>query len=51
MAGHMGSRKCTVQSLLVVKIDAEKQILLIKGGIPGAANSNVIITPAVKASA
>lgn len=51
MAGHMGSRKCTVQSLVVVKIDAEKQILLIKGGIPGAANSNVIITPAEKASA
>lgn len=51
MAGHMGSRRCTVQSLVVVKVDADKQVLLIKGGVPGAANSNVIITPAVKASA
>jgi len=51
MAGHMGSRNCTVQSLEVVSVDAEKQLLLIKGGIPGATNSNVVITPAVKASA
>ncbi len=51
MAGHMGSRKSTVQSLVIVRVDADKQLLLIKGGIPGATNSNVIITPAVKASA
>ena len=50
MAGHMGSRKTTVQSLVIVGVDSDKQLLLIKGGIPGATNSNVLITPAVKAS-
>lgn len=51
MAGQLGNKNVTVQSLSVVGVDAEKQILLIKGSIPGSMNSNVIITPAVKASA
>ena len=51
MAGHMASGKTTVQSLVIVGVDSDKQLLLIKAGIPGATNSNVLITPAVKASA
>lgn len=51
MCGHMGDRKSTVQSLEIVSVNVEKQLLLIKGGIPGATNSNVLVTPAVKASA
>jgi len=51
MAGQMGNKKSTTQSLSVVRVDAEKQLLLVKGSIPGASNSVVLITPAVKASA
>ena len=49
MAGHLGNAKTTVQSLEVVRADAENGILLIKGGIPGAPGGDVIIKPAVKA--
>jgi large subunit ribosomal protein L3 len=43
MAGHMGNRRITVKGLEIVQIDAERNLLLIKGGIPGATNSLVMI--------
>ena len=43
MAGHMGNRRITVKGLEIVEIDAERNLLLIKGGIPGATNSLVMI--------
>lgn len=49
MAGHMGDKKRTLQNLSVVMVDAERNLLLVKGSIPGAAGSDVIIRPAVKA--
>ncbi len=50
MAGHMGSRRVTTQSLELVRIDAERNLILIKGAIPGAPGSRVEIKPAVKKS-
>ncbi|MGJ8681284.1 50S ribosomal protein L3 [Paraglaciecola sp.] len=49
MAGQMGNKRATVQSLDVVRVDAENNLLLIKGTVPGAAGGDVIIKPAVKA--
>ncbi|MFL0808319.1 MAG: 50S ribosomal protein L3 [Oceanobacter sp.] len=48
MAGHMGSEQVTTQSLEIVQIDAENNLLLIKGAVPGAPGSDVIVKPAVK---
>ncbi len=48
MAGHLGNVRCTVQSLELVRVDAERNLLLIKGAIPGAPGSQVEIKPAVK---
>ena len=50
LAGHMGSVKVTVQNLEVVRIDAEKNLILVKGAIPGAKGSVVTVKEAVKAS-
>lgn len=50
LAGHMGSVKVTVQNLEVVRVDAEKNFILVKGAIPGAKGSVVTIKEAVKAS-
>ena len=49
MAGHMGAERSTVQSLEIVRVDAERNLLLVKGAVPGANGSTVIIKPAVKA--
>ncbi|MBR0572925.1 50S ribosomal protein L3 [Pasteurella atlantica] len=49
MAGHLGAERVTVQSLEVVRVDAERNVLLVKGSVPGAINGNVIVKPAVKA--
>ena len=49
MSGHMGSEQVTVQSLEVVRVDAEKNLLMIKGAIPGAPGGDIIVRPAVKA--
>lgn len=49
MSGHMGAAKVTTQNLEVVRVDAERNLLLIKGALPGAVNANVIVKPAVKA--
>ena len=49
MAGHMGNVRRTTQNLEVVRVDAERNLLLIKGSVPGARGGNVIVMPAVKA--
>jgi large subunit ribosomal protein L3 len=49
MAGHMGNVKVTTQNLEVVRVDAERRLLLIKGAVPGPAGGDVYIRPAVKA--
>jgi len=51
MSGHMGNARRTIQSLELVRVDADRGLLLIKGSIPGAKGSDVIIKPAVKAKA
>jgi len=48
MAGHMGSERCTVQSLQVMKIDQDKNVIMIKGAVPGAPGGSVEIRHAVK---
>lgn len=50
LAGHMGSVKVTVKNLEVVKVDAEKNLLLIKGAIPGAKGSVVTVKEALSAN-
>jgi large subunit ribosomal protein L3 len=48
MAGHMGNRRCTTQNLELVRVDGERNLLLIKGAIPGAPGARVEIMPAIK---
>lgn len=48
MAGQMGNRQVTTQSLVVVRVDADKNLLLVKGAVPGATGSDVVVFPAVK---
>jgi large subunit ribosomal protein L3 len=50
MSGHMGAEQVTVQTLEVVRVDAERNLLLIKGAVPGAPGGDVIVRPAVKVS-
>ncbi|OZG70911.1 50S ribosomal protein L3 [Hahella sp. CCB-MM4] len=49
MAGQMGNKNVTVQTLQLVRIDQERGLLLVKGAIPGATGADVIVKPAVKA--
>ncbi|MDF7676991.1 50S ribosomal protein L3 [Neisseriaceae bacterium ESL0693] len=51
MAGQYGNVKSTVQNLQIVRIDTERQLLLVKGAVPGAINGNVIVRPSVKVGA
>ncbi len=48
MAGQMGNKRVTVQTLEIVRIDKEKRLIMIKGAVPGASGGEVIIKPAVK---
>ena len=48
MAGHMGARQVTIQTLEIVSVDNENNLLLVKGAVPGANGGDVIVTPAVK---
>lgn len=48
MAGHMGAERVTVQTLEVVRIDTERNLLLVKGAVPGAPGGDVIVSPAIK---
>ncbi len=50
MAGHMGDEQVTVQNLQVVRVDAERNLLLVRGAVPGAPGGDLLIRPAVKAS-
>lgn len=50
MAGHMGSAQVTTQSLEIVRVDTENNLLLVKGAVPGAPGSNVIVRPSVKSA-
>lgn len=49
MAGHLGAERVTTQNLEVVRVDPERNLLLIKGAVPGAPGGNVIVRPAGKA--
>ncbi|WP_234494644.1 50S ribosomal protein L3 [Vibrio maritimus] len=49
MAGHMGAERVTTQNLEIVRVDAERNLLLIKGAVPGSTGGNVIVKPAIKA--
>ncbi|MDF1630879.1 MAG: 50S ribosomal protein L3 [Alcanivoracaceae bacterium] len=51
MAGHMGAERVTVQNLEVVRVDADKNLLLVRGAVPGATGSDLVVLPAVKAKA
>jgi large subunit ribosomal protein L3 len=51
MTGHMGDVTKTVQNLEIARIDVERQLLLIRGAVPGAKNGQVIVRPAVKVNA
>lgn len=48
MTGHMGDVTRTVQNLEIARIDATRQLILVKGAVPGAKGGEVIVTPAVK---
>jgi large subunit ribosomal protein L3 len=50
MSGHMGNVRRTVQNLEVVRVDAERNLLLIKGAVPGHSGGKVIVRPAIKAT-
>lgn len=49
MAGHMGAERVTVQNLEIVRVDVERNLLLVKGPVPGAPGGDVLVKPAVKA--
>ena len=48
MAGHLGAAKATTQNLEIVRVDLERQLLLIKGAVPGAKGADIVVRPAVK---
>ncbi len=48
MAGQMGNVQCTVQNLEIVRVDKDKNLLLVKGSVPGAPGGDVIVRPTVK---
>jgi large subunit ribosomal protein L3 len=49
MAGHMGAVRVTSQTLEVVRVDQENNLLLVKGAVPGAKGGDIIVRPSVKA--
>jgi large subunit ribosomal protein L3 len=51
MTGHMGDVTRTVQNLVIARVDAERQLILVKGAVPGARNGQVVVFPAIKAKA
>ena len=50
MAGQLGNVQCTTQGLEVIRVDVERQLLLVKGAVPGSKGGDVLIHPAVKAA-
>lgn len=51
MPGHLGDVRCTVQNLEIARIDVERQLILVKGAVPGSRGGELMIRPAVRASA
>lgn len=51
MSGHMGAEQVTVQSLEIVSVDTERNLLLVKGAVPGATGGDVLVLPAIKSKA
>jgi large subunit ribosomal protein L3 len=51
MSGHMGQVRRTIENLKVVRIDAERNLILVSGAVPGAEGGQVIVRPSVKAAA
>jgi large subunit ribosomal protein L3 len=51
MTGHMGDETVTTQNLDVVRVDEARQLLLVKGAVPGAKNGHVVVSPAIKVKA
>ena len=51
MTGHLGDVTRTVQNLVIARIDAERNLIMVKGAVPGAPGGKVLVTPAVKAAA
>jgi large subunit ribosomal protein L3 len=51
LPGHLGDVQCTTQNLEVVRVDAERQLLLVRGAVPGHKGADVIVRPAVKVRA
>ena len=49
MAGHLGDKKRTTSNLTVVRVDVERQLLLVKGAVPGSRGGDVVVRPAAKA--
>lgn len=49
MPGHMGNERTTTQNLEVVRVDAERGLILVKGAVPGAVNGDLVVLPSVKA--
>ena len=50
MAGHMGAERVTTQNLTIVRVDAERNLLFVKGAVPGPSGGDVCVKPAVKAA-
>jgi len=48
MAGHLGNKRRTTQNLELVRVDAERNLLLVKGAVPGSRGGDVMVRPAVK---
>ena len=51
MSGHLGDDTRTTQNLVVVRVDLERGLLLVRGAVPGSPNGHIVVTPAVKARA
>jgi large subunit ribosomal protein L3 len=51
MSGHLGDETVTTQNLDIVRIDEARQLLLVKGAVPGHKNGHVVVRPAVKVKA
>jgi large subunit ribosomal protein L3 len=51
MSGHMGQIRRTIENLKIVRVDAERNLLLVSGAVPGAPGGQVIVRPSVKAAA
>lgn len=49
MAGHMGDERVTAQNLTVIRVDAERGLLLVKGAVPGSDGGDLIVRPSIKA--